>query len=128
VKLLPDTHILLWLAIGSDRLSQSTGDLLTDRANEVAFSTASIWEIAIKTARGRSSFEVDPQAVRTGLIENGYCELPITGPHAIEAAALPPIHNDPFDRLLVAQARIEDLLLLTVDRTVAAYAGPIRLV
>jgi len=128
VRLLPDTHILLWLAIDSDRLPRPTGDLLSDRANEVAFSTASIWEIAIKTARGRARFKVDPRVVRTGLIDNGFVELPMTGLHAIEAAALPPIHHDPFDRMLVAQARVEQVLLLTSDRTIATYAGPIRLI
>ena len=126
MRLLPDTHLLLWAAIAPKRISTVAQGLLEDPANELTFSAASIWEIAIKTSRGRAGFAVDPQVVRDALLDNGYAEIEITGRHAIEAASLPPLHNDPFDRMLVAQARLEALLLLTADRRVADYPGPIR--
>ena len=126
--MLADTHLLLWALGEPARLSDLARGLMDDAGNDACFSPVSIWEIGIKAARGRPDFRIDPAAVYRTLVAKGYTELAINSLHTIEAAALPPIHHDPFDRLLVAQARIEDLLLLTVDRTVAAYAGPIRLV
>ena len=128
MRLLPDTHVLLWAAIAPRRLSDVARDLLVDPANEIAFSAASIWEIAVKTGRGRADFRVEPRVVRDALLANGYAELEITSLHAIEAGTLPLLHGDPFDRMLVAQARLEGTLLLTADRQIAAYPGPIRLV
>jgi len=92
------------------------------------FSVASVWEIAIKFALGRPDFRVDPRALRRGLLDNGYAELPVTADHALATLALPPIHKDPFDQLLVAQATVEGVVLLTADPTVAGYPGPVRLV
>jgi PIN domain nuclease of toxin-antitoxin system len=128
VRILADTHLVLWALAEPARLPELARDLLDDPANEACFSPISLWETGIKTARGRPDFQVDPAAVHRGLVASGYTEIAIDSRHAIEAAALPPVHHDPFDRMLVAQARVEGLLLLTVDRTVAAYPGPIRLV
>lgn len=124
MRLLPDTHILLWASGRPERLPAAARALLDDPANALVFSVASIWEMAIKASRG--SIEVNVQQLRRDLIDSGYAELPITAPHAIEAVTLPPLHRNPFDRMLVAQARVEDLLLITSDRLVAAYPGPIR--
>ncbi|MDE0371083.1 MAG: type II toxin-antitoxin system VapC family toxin, partial [Rhodospirillales bacterium] len=87
---------------------------------------ASLWEVAIKSGLGREDFRVDPRLLRRGLLENGYDELPVSGAHATAVDLLPPIHRDPFDRILVAQAQIEGITLLTTDEIVARYPGPIR--
>jgi PIN domain nuclease of toxin-antitoxin system len=126
MKLLLDTHLLLWAAAEPGRLSSSIVALLSDQANELVFSAASLWEIAIKNALGREDFSVDARLLRRGLLDNGYRELPISSEHAVAIEALPPIHKDPFDRILVAQATIEGITLLTSDSTVAQYPGPIR--
>ncbi len=123
-----DTHILLWAAAGSDRLTSAARRLIGDPANTLVFSAASLWEIAIKSGLGRDDVQVDAKRLRTGLRDNGYVELPVTGAHAAAVAELPPLHRDPFDRLLIAQARIEGLELVTADRIVAQYGGSIRLV
>ena len=86
----------------------------------------SVWEIAIKFGRKRPGFDVDPQVFRSELLVNGYTEVAITGRHAAAVAGLPDLHRDPFDRLLVAQAGVEGLLLVTADSRLAAYPGPIR--
>jgi len=126
MKLLLDTHFLLWVSEGSPRLSKRGRALISDPSNELVFSAASIWEIAIKHAKGLSSFHAHPGAVWEGLLENGYTELAVTGKHAVVEGSLPPIHKDPFDRLLIAQAIVEGITLLTVDAIVARYPGPIR--
>jgi PIN domain nuclease of toxin-antitoxin system len=126
VKLLPDTHILLWAAGAPGRLPHSARELIDDPANALVFSVASIWEMAIKANLKRGGFAVDVPILRRDLLDSGYTELGITSVHAMEAAALPPLHGDPFDRVLIAQARLEGLLLLTADKRVAAYPGPIR--
>jgi PIN domain nuclease of toxin-antitoxin system len=94
--------------------------------HELVFSAASLWEVAIKSGLGREDFKVDASVLRRGLIDNGYLELPIAGDHVVAVAALPPLHRDPFDRLLVAQAQVEGITLLTSDPLVAAYPGPVR--
>lgn len=134
MRLLLDTHILLWAAGWSasagrrSPLSDEALALIRATDNEPIFSVVSLWEVAIKSARGRLDFAVDPRLLRRGLLDNGYGELPILGEHALAVAFLPPLHGDPFDRLLVAQATVEGILLLTADRVVAQYPGPIRLV
>ncbi|HEY1454556.1 MAG TPA: type II toxin-antitoxin system VapC family toxin [Roseiarcus sp.] len=128
MRLLLDTHILLWAASEPERLSGATQSLLENPNNEVVFSAISVWEIAIKTGRGRGNFRIDAGLFRRRLFDNGYAELPVTGAHAVAVAALPAIHRDPFDRMLVAQASVEGLTLVTSDRAVANYPGPIRLV
>lgn len=124
--LLLDTHLLLWAAGTPDRLSSQARVMIAEPRNTLWFSAASLWEITIKCALGRPDFRVDPHLLRRALLDHGYSELPITGQHALATAHLPPIHKDPFDRLLVAQAQVEGALLLTTDATVAQYPGPVR--
>ncbi|MBB3192508.1 type II toxin-antitoxin system VapC family toxin [Halomonas cerina] len=124
--LLLDTHLLLWAASHPERLSETARARLLDESNELWFSSASIWEITIKAGLGREDFRVDPYLLRRGLVDNGYVELPITSGHALAVHHLPPIHRDPFDRMLIAQAESEGILLLTADATVARYPGPIQ--
>ncbi len=126
MKLLLDTHLLLWAAGSEGKMSAEAAALIDDDANLLHFSAASIWEVAIKSALGRADFSVDPHLLRRGLLDNGYVEVAVTSEHAAAVGSLPPIHKDPFDRLLVAQAAIEGLTLLTVDAELARYPGPIR--
>ena len=128
MKLLLDTQLLLWAAGEPKKLSLKARRLITDTENELMFSAASVWEVAIKRALGRADFQVDTRLFRRGLLDNGYAELPVFSAHAVAVEALPPIHKDPFDRLLVAQSLIEGIVLLTTDATVARYGGSIRLV
>ncbi len=100
--------------------------MLADPENKLLFSSAAIWEVAIKGGSGRKDFAFDPDNLRRDLLNNGYIELPITGAHAAAVRNLPPVHKDPFDRILVAQATLEGITLLTTDRKVAKYPGPIR--
>jgi len=126
VKVLLDTHLLLWAAGMPERLPAQVRVMLERADTEPMASAASLWEIAIKSGLGRSDFSVDPRLLRRGLLENGYAELEVSGAHATAVDLLPPIHRDPFDRLLVAQAQIEGITLLTTDEVVARYPGPIR--
>lgn len=126
MKLLLDTHLLLWAAGEPERLSPEALALLDAPENELVFSAASLWEITIKRGLGRSDFKVDPRLLRRGLLDNGYSELPIASEHAVAIDSLPPIHKDPFDRILVAQATVEGITLLTADELVAQYPGPVR--
>jgi len=126
LKLLLDTHLLLWAAGQPEQLSTAARTLLEDPLNELMFSAASLWEVAIKRGLGREDFRVDPRLLRRGLLDNGYSELPITSEHAVAVDGLPAIHKDPFDRILVAQAIVEGIALVTSDPVVAQYSGPIR--
>lgn len=128
MKFLLDTRLLLWAAGSPRRLSAQARKLLGDIDHQLFFSSASLWEIAIKRGLGRDDFQVEPGLLRRGLLDNGYQELPIRSEHALAIEALPPIHKDPFDRMLVSQARTEGFTLLTSDPVVARYPGPIRLV
>jgi PIN domain nuclease of toxin-antitoxin system len=126
MRFLLDTHLVLWVPILDRRLSASARSILTAAGNEFVFSTASIWEIAIKRGLGKPNLQLNPRAIRRELLENGYEELPVLGHHAVAVDALPPIHKDPFDRLLIAQSMIEGITLLTADATIAKYPAPIR--
>jgi PIN domain nuclease of toxin-antitoxin system len=99
---------------------------LSSRENEFVFSDASIWEIAIKRGLGRFDFLFDPREIRRQMLENGYEELAVLGQHAVAVDILPSIHKDPFDRILIAQAMVEGITLLTTDPVIASYPGPIR--
>lgn len=125
MRLLLDTHLLLWAAGLPERLPPEAARLIRDPANELLFSAASLWEIAIKSGLGRDDFRVDPERLRSGLLANGYVEMPVTGSHAIAVARLPPLHKDPFDRILVAQALVTAVTLMTADPVVARYEAPI---
>ncbi len=126
MAVLADTHLLLWTAGQSKRLSAEARALIGESGQQRWFSAASLWEIAIKHALGRADFRVDPRRLRRGLIENGWRELAISSEHAVATLDLPPIHKDPFDRLLLAQAHIEGLTLITSDDIVAQYPGQVR--
>jgi len=128
MKLLIDTHLLLWAAGEPERLSHAARALIEDPHHELLFSAASLWEVAIKSTLGRGDFRVEPRLLRRGLLDNGYCELAISSEHAVAIEALPPIHKDPFDRILVAQSVVEGITLLTSDPVVARYPGPVRAV
>jgi PIN domain nuclease of toxin-antitoxin system len=128
MKLLLDTHLLLWAAGEPKRLSKQARALIDNPDNELLFSAASLWEIAIKRGLGREDFRVDARLLRRGLLDNGYSELPIVSDHVVATESLPLIHNDPFDRILVAQATVEGVTLLTIDSLVSQYPGPIRTV
>lgn len=125
MTLLFDTHLLIWSLLAPERLSQTAQDLITDPKADLAFSAVNIWEVAIKHALRKPGFDVDPVEMRDELIAIGYRELPVTSDHTIRVAGLPPHHKDPFDRLLIAQARVEAFTLVTADRLIARYPGPI---
>jgi len=128
MKLLLDTHLLLWAAGEPKRLSKQARALIDNPDNELLFSAVSLWEVAIKRGLGRGDFKVDARLLRRGLLDNGYSELPIISDHVVATESLPPIHKDPFDRVLVAQATVEGVTLLTIDSLVAQYPGPIKTV
>ncbi len=126
MRLILDTHLLLWSAGPSPRLPRQVQRLIDDTGNELLFSAASLWEIAIKSALRRPDFRVDAALFRRNLLNNGYRELVITGEHAVAVASLPLLHRDPFDRILVAQSVVEGITLLTTDPLVAQYPAPVR--
>jgi PIN domain nuclease of toxin-antitoxin system len=128
MKLLLDTHILLRAAGQPDKLSPSAQELLLDSRNTLFFSSASIWEVVIKRGIGRDDFKVDPYRLRKMLVMNHYIELAITSEHVLKVDTLPLLHKDPFDRILIAQARSEGMLLVTVDTAIIRYKESIQMV
>jgi PIN domain nuclease of toxin-antitoxin system len=126
MKYLLDTHILLWAASEPGKLSKAAQKLIGNLENTLYFSVASLWEISIKNGLGRTDFSVDPGALRRGLLDNGYEELGISGLHAVAVNNLPSLHKDPFDRMLIAQAQIEGITLITADGAITQYKGPIK--
>jgi PIN domain nuclease of toxin-antitoxin system len=127
-RFLVDTQLLLWNVYGSRKLPARVSRLFRDGRHEFFYSPASLWEIAIKAARGHKDFIADAAAIHATLDENGFAELPISAQHAVAVAALPPLHADPFDRMLVAQALVEPMALITNDERLAAYPGTIEVV
>ncbi len=125
MNLLLDTHCLLWVAARPDLLSPSALAMIEDPANRLWFSVASIWEVAIKRGLDRPDFRTDPGTLRAGLLSAGYEELAVDGRHVLILSALPTLHRDPFDRMLLAQATAEGMRLLTADRRLAAYGGAV---
>jgi PIN domain nuclease of toxin-antitoxin system len=126
LPLLLDTHLLLWLAVDPPRLPEALREELADRRQPLLFSVVSLWEVAIKTSLNRPGFQVDALDLRQGLLREGFVEQPIEAAHCVAVQHLPWIHRDPFDRLLVAQARCEGLILLSVDRVLQAYGPEVR--
>ncbi|MGF7008795.1 type II toxin-antitoxin system VapC family toxin [Aminobacter sp. BE322] len=126
MKLLLDTHLLLWAAGEPEKLPPAAIAEIENGDNALLFSAASLWEVAIKRGLGRADFTVDPRLLRRGLLDNGYHELPVTSEHAAAVDGLPPIHKDPFDRILIAQSIVEGVTLLSVDELVAQYPAPVR--
>ena len=125
MKLLLDTHILLWAAGEPQKLPVKIRQLIEDEENTLFFSAASIWEIVMKNGLGRSDFQIEPRMFRAALMDNGYLELPITSEHVLFVHDLSLLHKDPFDRILVAQSSIEGMALLTVDQAVIDYGGTV---
>jgi PIN domain nuclease of toxin-antitoxin system len=121
-----DTQLLLWAAGEPERLPAAKRRIIQDPQNQPVFSATSLWEVAIKSGLGRADFRADTRLLRRGLLDNGYEELAITDEHAVAIGNLPPIHNDPLDRMLVAQSALEGILLLTADPIVSRYPGPVR--
>lgn len=126
MKLLLDTHLLNWAADNIKRVPPDARVLMANEENELVFSVVSIWEVAIKCGLNRPDFQVDARKLRRGLIDNGCIELPILGEHAVAIDQLPSIHKDPFDRLLIAQAMVEGITLITNDESMAMYPGVVR--
>lgn len=126
MRTLLDTHLLLWASYLPERLPDGIRRIVLDPEQELHFSVASLWEISTKHSQNRKDFDFDPSALRKGLLEAGYTELPVQGKHALAVVSLPLIHKDPFDRMLVAQAIVEGIELLTVDTQLAGYPGSIR--
>lgn len=123
-----DTHLLLWASAAPERLSTRAATIINDPTSGLMFSAASIWEVAIKSRLGRADFSADARLLRRGLLENGYAELAIESDHTLATLDLPELHRDPFDRIQVAQARVEGIVLLTTDVRVADYGSPVELV
>lgn len=124
--ILADTHLLLWAAIDSPRLSRAASEAINGAVHARYFSAASVWEIAIKASQRQAGFTFDPEELRVDLLSNDWQELLVTGEHAVASGRLPLHHKDPFDRLLIAQAKVEGLTLLTSDKTVARYGSFVR--
>jgi PIN domain nuclease of toxin-antitoxin system len=122
MRLLLDTHVLLWAA---DELPPLAEQYVNDMSNTLLFSPASLWEIVIKRGLGREDFQVDPTLLYNGLIASGYEEMPISTRHVLSVASLPPLRRNPFDRILLAQAASESLSFLTADKALAAYPGSV---
>ena len=127
MKLLLDTHILLWAAGEPQKLPVKIRKLIEDEENTLFFSAASLWEIVVKNGLGRNDFQIEPRMFRSALMDNGYLEVPITSEHVLFVHDLPPLHKDPFDRILVAQSSIEGMALLTVDQAVIDYGGTVMI-
>lgn len=122
MKYLLDSHVFLWWILDSDRLSETARVLISEGGNELFWSAAGSWEISIKYELGRLPLPEKPSAfVEAELVKNRINSLPIVNWHTYEAARLPLHHKDPFDRILVAQSRIEDLPLITADRLFGQY-------
>ncbi|MBM6593838.1 type II toxin-antitoxin system VapC family toxin [Microvirga pudoricolor] len=126
MRYLLDTHLLVWIAGDPDRLSTEAVRLIEAEDNQLFFSAASLWEIAIKNSLARADFLIDARVLRQGLLDRDYREIPVTSDHAVAIDGLPAIHKDPFDRILIAQAMVEGVVLLTADATIARYPGPVR--
>jgi PIN domain nuclease of toxin-antitoxin system len=122
MRLLLDTHVLLWYLIAPRRLPKHALSDIENGANEVIFSAASIWEIAIKSALGRADFGVSPDEIAAAAVATGFVELPVRASAAVYVAKLPTHHRDPFDRLLVAQSVTEPALLYTADPQLEIYS------
>jgi PIN domain nuclease of toxin-antitoxin system len=126
MRLLLDTHLLVWAMGEPERLPAGCAAMLEDPSNSLVFSVASLWELVIKQALGRPDFNLEPSLLRQALLSGGWQELPIEASHALAVSHLPPLHRDPFDRLLLAQAQVEGLLLLTADSQLSFYPAPVR--
>jgi PIN domain nuclease of toxin-antitoxin system len=128
VRLLLDTHVLLWFLATPSLLREDVCDVISDPSNEVYFSAATIWEIAIKAGLGRADFGIGPNEIAQEARDCGFTSLPVDIQAAAHVALLPPIHRDPFDRLLVAQAILAPMMLYTADAKLRSYSDLVHLV
>ena len=119
MRLLLDTHVLLWWLADDRKLGKTACEIIANSNNDVHVSTASVWEVAIKTALGRLEVELDD--LEEAIVRNGFRPLPIGFRHAVTAGRLPSVHRDPFDRMLVAQARVEELRIVSHDQVFERY-------
>ena len=126
MKVLLDSQILLWAAGYPGKLTSAARKLIEDPENELLFSAARLWEISIKNSLGRKDFQVEPRLLRRALLDHGYMELQVNSEHAVNVDGLPPLHKDPFDRMLLAQALVEGIALATSDEELARYGSPVR--
>jgi len=118
MQLLLDTHVVLWWLADDERLSSEAREIIADPENAIFVSAASAWEVVIKQSLGKLRIDGDFEAEVRG---NGFALLPISFSHAAEIGHLPPLHRDPFDRMLVAQSRVENLSLMTADTEILSY-------
>lgn len=126
MRLLTDTHCWLWYLLEPERLNANARDILRNPENEVFFSAASAWEIVVKFSLGKLDLPLPPTKYVPDRLEIlGHRELPIRQDHVLRIEALPLHHRDPFDRVLIAQAQVENLQLLTADRAITAYEVPV---
>lgn len=128
MKIILDTQMIIWATFWPELLPVQARQLIADEDNEIYFSPASLWEVAIKSAQNRPDFQVDAKVLRSQLLERDYREIAITGLHTTAVSDLPLIHKDPFDRLLLSQAKTECVSLVTSDATLSAYPAPVILV
>ena len=126
MRLLLDTQIVIWAATDDPRLNAAGRALIGDVSNQIIVSVISLWEVAIKFALGRADFRHSAADLRSGMLRVGWEELDMTGEHALAVSELPDIHSDPFDRILLAQARWENMTLLSADRMLWRYGDPVR--
>ena len=126
MQLLLDTHLLVWAMGEPERLDPALVRLLEDPMNTPVFSVASLWELVIKRGLDRPDFRLEPPLLRQALLEAGWRDLPVVAHHVLAVGQLPGLHRDPFDRLLLAQAQADGLLLITADQQLAQYPGPVR--
>ena len=126
MQLLLDTHLLLWAVGEPERLDAALIQMLEDPLNTPVFSVVSLWELGIKRGLDRPDFRVEPSLIRHALLEVGWRELTVEAHHVFAVGQLPALHRDPFDRLLLAQAQADGLLLITADQQLAQYPGPVR--
>ena len=128
MKLLVDTQLLIWVTLKPEKLSSVVQAQFDDANNQLWFSVTSLWEVAIKRGRNHANFTIEAGALRESLFDAGFQELPIQSNHIFSLTGLPHIHKDPFDRLILAQAIAENMVLLTTDHVLASYPGPIKLI
>ena len=121
MNVLLDTQILIWLLFWPEILPQNAREIIGKEENDLCFSPASLWEVSIKRSQNKVDFQLNARLMQENLLEKGCLELPITSLHTIIAGELPVLHKDPFDRLLIAQAVVENLFLLTSDKKIAEY-------
>ncbi|MCL1941484.1 MAG: type II toxin-antitoxin system VapC family toxin [Synergistaceae bacterium] len=125
MKLLLDTQMWIWLLFWPENLPLKAREVISDEENDLCFSPANLWEISIKRSRNKPDFQINARVMRENLLDTCCLEIPITSSHTITAGELPALHKDPFDRLLIAQAVVENIFLLTSDRKISEYPAPV---